>query len=83
MKRMPTTRRVAVKRPRLNSRKRRRLRWFRENQPPEPRQLACPGCSKPHIDRGEWATRRHRTHLCEFCGFTWRPFKFPTIGVAA
>ena len=26
--------------------------------------LWCPFCGKPHVDRGEWATRPHHKHLC-------------------
>jgi len=39
--------------------------------------------NKLHIDKGEWATKPHRTHLCEFCGHKWRPEEYPTVGVAA
>jgi predicted RNA-binding Zn-ribbon protein involved in translation (DUF1610 family) len=31
----------------------------------------CPHCLTQHIDRGEWATRRHHTHRCESCGHEW------------
>ncbi len=44
-------------------------------------QLNCPACGEQHIDRGEWATRLHKTHLCEKCGHLWRPFAFATVGV--
>lgn len=43
--------------------------------------LPCFHCGRLHIDEGEWATRIHRTHLCMFCGATWRPSPFPTVGV--
>ncbi len=33
------------------------------------------------MDRDEWATRRHRTHLCEHCGHLWTPHAFYTVGV--
>lgn len=26
--------------------------------------LWCPFCGKPHVDRGEWATRPHHKHFC-------------------
>ena len=40
--------------------------------------IFCPECSKQHIDRGEWATRLHHKHLCEYCGHVWRiePYTF-------
>ena len=34
--------------------------------------LACPTCTKQHVDRGEWATRPHHKHLCKHCGTVWR-----------
>ena len=51
--------------------------------------LFCPNCGKQHLDIGEFASRIHRTHLCEntpdgpntVCGKLWRPFDFPTRGV--
>ena len=46
-----------------------------------PLQLMCPNCGKQHIDRDEWATRPHRTHLCEYCGNKWRPYMGATVGV--
>ncbi len=49
---------------------------------PQPIVLFCPSCSLQHIDRGEWATTRvHSKHLCEECGYTWRPSFQATIGV--
>lgn len=44
--------------------------------------LACPKCHTAHVDRGGWAAIPHKTHLCEWCGHTWRPFDFYTVGVA-
>ncbi len=44
--------------------------------------LTCPSCQQQHVDKGEWAFRSHRTHLCEFCGVTWRPHDIYTCGVA-
>jgi len=48
---------------------------------PSKLKLHCPQCTKQHIDRGEWTTKVHRTHLCEYCGTLWRPSTFPTVGV--
>jgi predicted house-cleaning noncanonical NTP pyrophosphatase (MazG superfamily) len=49
---------------------------------PVPMVLLCPKCSGQHVDRGVWSTTRiHRTHLCEHCGETWKPFEYPTVGV--
>jgi predicted house-cleaning noncanonical NTP pyrophosphatase (MazG superfamily) len=49
---------------------------------PVPMVLICPKCSGQHIDRGVWSsTRIHRTHLCEHCGETWKPFPYATVGV--
>src|SRR5277367_3652454 len=35
--------------------------------------LYCPECGKRHIDAGEFATKVHHTHSCQYCGLTWRP----------
>lgn len=43
--------------------------------------LHCPQCKQQHIDKGEWETKLHKTHLCEFCKHEWRPFDFYTYGV--
>ncbi len=51
-------------------------------QMPIPVVLYCPDCRRPHIDEGEWATRPHRRHLCEFCKTIWRPCLYPTVGVS-
>ncbi len=48
---------------------------------PIPMILFCPGCGHQHIDRGEWATKRHRKHLCEKCGQIWKPAPVATVGV--
>lgn len=45
--------------------------------------LLCPYCDAPHLDKGEWFTREHSTHLCSFCGNTWTPHPHPTVGVSA
>jgi hypothetical protein len=53
--------------------------------------MSCPFCCKPHVDRGEWTTKLHKTHLCvddtetapeQGCGTLWRPSEYPTVGVA-
>ena len=48
---------------------------------PIPMILFCPGCGHQHVDKGEWAWRRHRKHLCEKCGQIWKPAAIPTVGV--
>lgn len=52
-----------------------------ESPNPAPFELFCPECGNQHIDRDEWATRPHKTHLCEWCFHEWRPFEFATVGV--
>lgn len=46
-----------------------------------PLRLACEACGKLHIDEGEFATKLHHTHTCQFCGLTWRPAIPHTVGV--
>lgn len=48
---------------------------------PIPMVLTCPFCDVPHIDKNEWATKPHKTHLCEACGAEWRPCNRATVGV--
>ena len=48
---------------------------------PIPIRLQCPECHKLHIDEGEFATRLHHTHSCQYCGMTWRPAIVATVGV--
>jgi predicted RNA-binding Zn-ribbon protein involved in translation (DUF1610 family) len=48
---------------------------------PIPMRLTCPECGKLHVDEGEFATKVHHTHSCQFCGLTWRPAVEPTVGV--
>ena len=48
---------------------------------PIPIRLCCESCGQLHIDEGEWATKVHHTHTCQYCGLTWRPAKVPTVGV--
>jgi predicted RNA-binding Zn-ribbon protein involved in translation (DUF1610 family) len=44
--------------------------------------LPCPKCGAVHVDEGVWATKEHKTHQCQACGHKWRPYSFPTVGVA-
>lgn len=53
----------------------------REKAQPIPLLLACPACNERHIDKGEYATKPHRTHACQHCGCLWRPANVPTVGV--
>ena len=50
----------------------------RSSVPPFRALLPCPNCGTPHVDRGEWATMLHHTHLCEKCHRQWRvePYAF-------
>jgi hypothetical protein len=48
---------------------------------PIPMILHCPECGHQHIDEGEWATRPHKNHLCQFCDHLWKPAIIPTVGV--
>lgn len=43
--------------------------------------LWCPDCGKRHIDLGEFQTRPHHTHACQYCGNVWRPAIEYTVGV--
>lgn len=45
--------------------------------------LFCPRCRGQHVDRDEWATRSHKTHLCEHCKHEWQAAEVPTVGVEA
>ena len=31
--------------------------------------LWCPECGERHIDEGEFETKEHHTHACQYCGF--------------
>lgn len=48
--------------------------------------LYCPGCGHQHIDKPDrrlgWTNPPHRTHMCERCGYLWRPCDVATNGVA-
>ncbi len=48
---------------------------------PIPMILFCPSCGEQHIDEGEWATKLHKTHLCQHCECEWRPANVATVGV--
>lgn len=43
--------------------------------------LYCPECHERHVDEGQWATKPHHTHACQYCGFVWRPAVVDTVGV--
>lgn len=43
--------------------------------------IDCPKCGLHHVDKGEWAKRLHRKHLCEGCGHIWQPHEGYTFGV--
>lgn len=51
---------------------------------PIPMILFCPTCGGQHIDAPSpgWDNPPHRSHLCAFCGYIWRPADVPTTGVA-
>lgn len=46
--------------------------------------LHCPACLEQHIDAATetWPNEPHRSHLCQHCGFIWRPCDLATNGVA-
>jgi len=48
---------------------------------PIPVLLWCPICNNRHIDTGEFETKLHHTHACQFCGHVWRPAIVNTVGV--
>jgi hypothetical protein len=52
-----------------------------EPMDPIPMLLWCPLCFGRHIDEGEFATKPHHTHSCQYCGNTWRPAVVATVGV--
>lgn len=49
---------------------------------PIPMVLFCPACGEQHIDKANWESPPHRTHLCQVCGHLWRPASVYTEGVA-
>lgn len=48
---------------------------------PIPMILWCPMCHRRHVDEGEYATKPHKTHACQHCGFQWAQSVRPTVGV--
>lgn len=48
---------------------------------PIPMRLPCEACGELHVDEGEFATKPHHTHSCQYCGLTWRPAVECTVGV--
>jgi hypothetical protein len=46
-----------------------------------PMLLWCPICGERHIDEGDFATKPHHTHACQYCGLVWRPAIVNTVGV--
>lgn len=48
---------------------------------PVPLRIVCPECGTYHIDEGEFATKPHHTHACQYCGNVWRPAIVCTVGV--
>lgn len=46
-----------------------------------PMRIPCPECGELHIDEGEFSTKSHATHACQFCGMVWRPAVVNTVGV--
>ena len=52
---------------------------------PVPMILHCPACGRQHIDAAEpdtgWENPPHKSHLCAFCSFIWRPADIATVGV--
>ncbi len=52
-----------------------------QEKKPIPMRLHCPECGELHIDKGDFATKVHHTHACQYCGGVWRPAVVPTVGV--
>lgn len=48
---------------------------------PIPMLLWCPQCHNRHIDEGEYVTKVHHSHACQYCGLVWRPAIIATVGV--
>lgn len=57
------------------------LEFVIEQPTPISMRLCCEACGKLHIDEGEFRTKVHHTHTCQYCGLTWRPAKEATVGV--
>lgn len=34
--------------------------------------IICPRCKEQHVDEGEFATKPHKNHSCQFCGLTFQ-----------
>jgi rubredoxin len=49
--------------------------------PQIPMLLWCPECGERHVDAGEFSTKPHTTHACQYCGMVWRPAVVNTVGV--
>lgn len=52
-----------------------------ETSAPIPMRLPCEDCGELHVDEGDFVTKSHHTHACQFCGLVWRPAKVATVGV--
>ena len=67
----------------------RRHKIRRAPEPPKPVDmlLFCPRCDFQHVDKPgptiNWNNPPHKSHLCKFCGWIWRPADVPTNGVEA
>jgi hypothetical protein len=48
---------------------------------PIPMLLWCPLCHNRHLDMGEFTSKPHHTHACQYCGMVWRPALVCTVGV--
>jgi hypothetical protein len=48
---------------------------------PIPMLLWCPSCGERHVDIGDFASKPHHTHACQYCGMLWRPAIVSTVGV--
>lgn len=55
--------------------------WAANDSLPISMRLTCPMCGELHVDEGEFATKPHHTHACQFCGEVWRPAIVNTVGV--
>lgn len=52
------------------------------NLKPKPMFLYCPQCKYLHVDEGALAAKAHRVHECLKCSHKWKPFAYPTFGIA-
>ncbi len=59
-----------------------------EGEAPVRLHLDCPNCGRPHVDLLDpttgidWETKPHKTHLCLACHELFKPYDYPTVGVA-